>query len=97
MKESDGDIEEGVFAGPAEAETGEGDADLGDREQLFGLGEEGKSRLRARYSFLFEMAQARLADGEERDFGGGKEPVHGEDEAEQEEADSVVGCGQAGG
>ena len=84
---------ERVFAGPAEPEAGESDADLGDGKQFFGLREKGESDVGARVAFFGEMAQAGIADGEQRHFGRGEEGVDHEDQPEQEEARDVVGGG----
>ena len=82
---------ERVFAGPAEPEAGERDADLGDREEFFRLREKGESDAGAGVAFFGEMAQARIADGEQRHFGCGEEGVDHEDQPEQEEPRDVVG------
>ncbi len=91
MEERHEEREECVFAGPAEAEAGERHADLGDGKKFFGLREEGESHAGSGVSFFGEMAEARIAHGEQRYFRCREEGVDHEDQAEQQEAREVVG------
>ena len=77
---------ERVFAGPAQAETGQRDADLGDGEEFFRMREKGERDVGAGVAFFGEMAQAGIAHREQRHFGCGEEGVDHEDQAEQQKA-----------
>jgi len=74
-KEAEYELVEGVFAGPAKSEAGEGDADLGDREKFFRLREEGERDFGAGETFFGKAAEPGIADGEERDFGASEKGV----------------------
>ena len=91
VEERDEQRVERIFAGPAESEAGERDADLGDGKQFLRLREKGEGDLCARITLFGEMAQAGIAHGEQRDFRRGEEGVDREDQPEQEQARDVVG------
>ena len=86
-----GGVEElihGLFAGPAETQAGEGHADLGDREKALRVGEEAEGDEGSSLALVGLGAEARAANGDEGDLGGGEERVEGEDQEEEEKAKS---------
>ena len=74
----------GFFAGPAEAEGGEGYADLGDREEAFGVFEKVERGFGAGVAFIGELLEAGFAATEKRRFGGGEESVPADNQSDQQ-------------
>ena len=85
-EQPDEDLVDGVLAGPAQPEAGQGHADLGYGKQTAGIGQEVECGLRAGIAFLRQLAQTRMADGKQRDFGPGKESVDGDEQENDEES-----------
>ena len=84
---------QGIFAGPAEPETGERDSDLRDREQFLGLSEKRERDPGAGLAFIGEAPQARVAHREQCDFRAREKGVDREDQAEQDKSRDVCGGG----
>ncbi len=80
MRQAGDELVDGIFARPAEAETGERDADLGDGKQPRGLSEQTSGRLRGDVAAAGEGTQPALSRGDQGDLGRGEKSVHGEDE-----------------
>jgi len=82
VKDVEQDLVKGVFAGPAEAETGQGHADLSYGEKLFRMREESKGHTGAGVTFFGEVAEARVSHRQEGHFGGREEGIHHKDESQ---------------
>src|SRR3569623_524211 len=92
-EEAEDEFVERVLPSPAEAEAGEGDADLSDGEKFFGLREERQGDFGAGVSFFGEAAETGIADGQQRNFGASKKGVNREYEAQKKQAGNVGGVG----
>ncbi len=86
---------ERILADPAQAEAGERHADLRDREQPLGVGQQIQSCLCAGVAFLGELLEPGFAHRNQSYFRGGKERIHREDQQQQKNAKSVVLVHQA--
>jgi len=84
------DLMDGFFAGPAEAEGSEGDADLRDGEEALGIFEEVEGGFGAGIAVVGELFQAGLAGAEERGLRGREEGVCRDDQANEQEPVTVT-------
>src|SRR5690349_12006475 len=85
------EIENGVLAGPAQTETGEGDADLRYRKQTARVGQQAEGGQGARMSVLRHLSQTGLPDGQERDFRAREKAVHSDQQNDQQDPKTSVG------
>ena len=84
------DLMDGFFAGPAEAEGGEGDADLRDGEEALRIFEEMEGGFGAGVAIVGELFQPRFAGTEEGGLGSREECVCRDDQANEQEPVTVT-------
>lgn len=71
------------FAGPAQAERGEGDTDLHDGEKALRIFEKLEGGFGAGVSFVGELLNAGFPGAEQGRLGGGEESVRGDDQTDE--------------